>query len=212
MRDLPFFTTEYGVASLTLQQIPYRGQAYIRLQKASDPRKLLEESVGFCRAAGANQVFATWEEYEFDYPLHTEIWRMACPRDLLMDTDACLFPIQELTCRQWAEIYNEKMSGVDNAAYFTMEKTKQLLSSGGGYFVHKNGTFLGIGSVAGDEITTVIATEKGSGAQVLCALNHALSGEVAYVEVASTNAPAVRLYQRLGFIMNSVVSRWYKVF
>ena len=34
MRDFPFFTTEYGVSSLVLKEIPYRSEAYIRILDA----------------------------------------------------------------------------------------------------------------------------------------------------------------------------------
>ena len=32
MRDFPIFSTETGVSSLTLKEIPYKKQAYIRIQ------------------------------------------------------------------------------------------------------------------------------------------------------------------------------------
>ena len=32
MRDFPIFTTEYGVSSLILKEIPYRNEAYIRIR------------------------------------------------------------------------------------------------------------------------------------------------------------------------------------
>ena len=32
MKDIPVFTTDFGVASLILKEIPYRGEAYIRIQ------------------------------------------------------------------------------------------------------------------------------------------------------------------------------------
>ena len=54
MRDIPVFTTQYGVASLVLREIPYRQEAYISIQSSLQPEQLLEECIGFCRA---------WEEY-----------------------------------------------------------------------------------------------------------------------------------------------------
>ena len=33
MRDFPFFTTEYGVSSLSLKEVPYRQEAYIRIRE-----------------------------------------------------------------------------------------------------------------------------------------------------------------------------------
>ena len=43
MRNIPVFTTEFGVASLILKEIPYTGIAYVRLQSSLFPEKLLEE-------------------------------------------------------------------------------------------------------------------------------------------------------------------------
>ena len=34
MKDFPFFTTEYGVASLVLKEIPYKEESYIILRDA----------------------------------------------------------------------------------------------------------------------------------------------------------------------------------
>ena len=56
MKDLPMFTTQNGVASLTLREIPYQQTAYIKLQATQQPKELLEECVGFCRAVGAEKV------------------------------------------------------------------------------------------------------------------------------------------------------------
>ena len=56
MRDIPVFTTEYGVASLVLREIPYRQEAYISIQSSLQPEELLAECVSFCRACGAEKV------------------------------------------------------------------------------------------------------------------------------------------------------------
>ena len=58
MKDFPMFTTEYGVASLVLREIPYRGEAYITIQDSLEPEKLLEECISFCRICGAEAVYA----------------------------------------------------------------------------------------------------------------------------------------------------------
>ena len=43
MKDFPVFTTENGVASLVLKEIPYRREAYITLRDSRTPEALLEE-------------------------------------------------------------------------------------------------------------------------------------------------------------------------
>ena len=58
MKDFPVFTTENGVASLVLKEIPYRRCAYIILRDSLEPEALLAECISFCRACGAERVFA----------------------------------------------------------------------------------------------------------------------------------------------------------
>ena len=58
MKDIPLFTTQYGIASLALQQIPHRSEAYVTIRQAEQPEELLRECVRFCRMCGAERVFA----------------------------------------------------------------------------------------------------------------------------------------------------------
>ena len=59
MKDFPLFTTENGVASLILKEIPYRSEAYIVLRDARSAEALLRECADFCRACGAEKVYAS---------------------------------------------------------------------------------------------------------------------------------------------------------
>ena len=43
MKDFPVFPTSHGAASLTLKEIPYRREAYIKIQSTQEPELLLEE-------------------------------------------------------------------------------------------------------------------------------------------------------------------------
>ena len=71
MRDFSFFTTEYGVASLILKEIPYRKQAYIRILDVQEDSfdEYLAECVSFCRMCGAEQIFAEGHEQLSKYPV-----------------------------------------------------------------------------------------------------------------------------------------------
>ena len=211
MKDLPMFTTQYGVASLFLREIPYRGRAHIKIQSSLDPEKLLEECVAFCRMCGAEWIDAAGHDYLEKYPLITALWAMQCPREALAETDACLFPVTDQTVQQWLTIYNERMADVPNAAYMDSRDGRELLNTGDGYFVHRNGQLLGIGKAKGDFIDTVISVEPGAGETVLRALCGALQCETVRLWVASENHRAVRLYQRLGFVKTKVLSRWHRV-
>lgn len=212
MRDIPVFTTENGVASLILKQVPYKKEAYIELHSTCEPMALLEECVSFCRAVDAEKIYATGDPALEVYPLHTEVWQMQCLRDSLPSTDAALFPVQQTTLEQWRGIYNTRMADVPNAAVMTMEDAARMLSTGSCYFVHRDGNLLGIGKAAGDRIEVVISVLPGAGKDVLLALCNALSGDVATLQVASENHRAVQLYEKTGFLKTQQKACWYKVF
>ena len=107
MQNIPIFTTQNGVASLTLKEIPYTQKAYITLRNTQCPTELLQECVDFCLAVGAEMIFATGHCALDEYPLHTTILEMRRLLEGLPKTDACLFPVQEKTLEQWRSIYNE---------------------------------------------------------------------------------------------------------
>lgn len=212
MKDIPMFTTEYGVASLILGQIPYTGIAYIRLQATQQPELLLQECVAFCRACGGETFYATgniWLEAHF--PLHTAIVEMRCSAASLPQTDACLFPVLPETTEQWRRIYNERMKSVPNAAYLSQREAKALLEKVCGYFIHRDGVLLGIGTMDGDKLDAIASVVPGAGRDVVLALCSLLTEETVRLEVATANEKAVKLYESLGFIPVQELSRWYRV-
>lgn len=136
---------------------------------------------------------------------------MTRDRESLPQTDACLFPVTEKTVQQWLDIYNERMADVPNAAFMDSADGRELLKTGDGYFVHRDGTLLGIGKASGDFIDAVISVVPGMGETVVLALASVLSGDTVRLMVASANTRAVRLYERMGFIAVKELSRWYRV-
>ena len=211
MKDFPMFTTEYGVASLILREIPYQQQAYIHIRDSLEPEKLLEECVSFCRMCGAETVFAKGHDYLERYPLYTALLEMRCDISVLPDTDAALFPVQEKTLDEFLRIYNKKIIRIPCGAWMTRKDGKEMLQKGTGYFVHRNGTLLGIGMVDGQEILWVASVEPGAGQDVVCALAHAATGDTLLLTVASTNEKAVRLYESLGFVKTKEISRVFSI-
>ena len=212
MRDFPMFTTENGVGSLVLREIPYRGIAYITVQDSSEPAAFLNECVEFCRAVGASAIYASGHEILESYPLYTRVLQMSGSLTAIPETDASLFPVTEKTLSRWRDIYNERMKNVDNASYMSERDGAKLLKDGNGYFVHRDGDLLGIGIAAGDRIDCIASCKKGGGREVLAALTHALMSERIILEVASTNQRAISLYESMGFIPTAEISRWYKIF
>ena len=211
MKDIPAFTTENGIASLILREIPYREEAYIRIQSSLSPEALVEECAQFCTMCGAEKVYATGHEFLEQYPLRTAMLQMRCDVAAIPDTDAALFPVQEKTAAQWQQLYNERMRHVPNAAWMTQKDAMEMLQKGDGYFVHRNGELLGIGRASAGMLDLVIAAKKGAGFDVACALCHALTEDTVTLTVASENPRAIRLYERLGFVKTAELSRWYCV-
>jgi hypothetical protein len=209
MRDIPVFTTENGVASLTLKEIPYKGTAYITIQDTLCPAQLLRECVDFCKMAGAERIYATGHPYFEKFPLYTSVLRMQRPREGLTETDAALFPVTEKTIETFRSIYNEKMFSVPNAATMTKQDSQKLLTDGTGYFVHRGETLLGIGIVDGDMVKAIASCIPGAGYDVMLALCSAIFGKTVTLEVASNNLPARKLYGKLGFLTVNRVRDWY---
>lgn len=212
MRDLPVFTTENGVGSLVLKEIPYRGIAYVTVHDSSIPAEFLKECVEFCCAVGAECIYASGHEILESYPLYTSVICMSASIDCIPETNAMLFPVTEKNISRWRDIYNEKMKDVDNASYMSEASAEELLKRGDGYFVHADGELLGIGIASDDHIDCVASVKPGGGREVVTALTHALYCERVVLNVASTNHRAIRLYETLGFIQTAEISRWYKIF
>ncbi|MBO5892050.1 MAG: hypothetical protein J6Q30_04980 [Oscillospiraceae bacterium] len=211
MKDIPVFTTEYGVASLILAQIPYREEGYIHVQSSLEPKLLLEECAQFLRACGAERIYATGKDIPQNLPVYTELVQMQISKDALPETEAALWPVLPENLSQWTDIYNQKTARIPMGAWMTDPKRKELLASGEGYFVHKNGKLLGIGRVSADTIHFVASVSPGAGADVMAALAGAATEPVLQLTVASTNEKALKLYENLGFLKIRQISTWYCV-
>lgn len=210
MKDIPMFTTEYGVASLMLREVPYRQEAYIRVQdvQSGHLEDLIRECMGFCRAVGAERVY--WSAGDSEGELYAAVYEMKGTAQANPDLVESLFPVTRETVIQFRQLLNEKMAGVDNAATITASDEQALLDSAGAYFVHRNGHLLGLGWLEGDKLLAVAAIEPGAGERVMHTLMSLIEGQTMTLEVASTNERAIRLYEKLGFLKVREVRKWYR--
>lgn len=211
MKDFPLFTTENGAASLILKEVPYRGEAYIQIRSTQAPEALLEECISFCRICGADKIYAAGDPVLERYPLHTAIWEMCGCVDFQESELACLFPVTEQTVSQWREIYNRKFRSVPNAGTLEEKDEKEILSSAGAYFVHRDGVPLGIGWLKENRMEAIASLSPGGGRAVCQALQSLIPGSSMELQVASANRKAVSLYEQLGFLKVSEKNRWYRV-
>ena len=106
MRDFPIFTTDYGVSSLVLKEIPYRQEAYIHIQDCQEAffSEHLAECVSFCRMCGAELIFAKGHEKLSQYPFYTSVYQMCGKAWVDEEKLASLFPVTEATVGQWRRI------------------------------------------------------------------------------------------------------------
>lgn len=214
MRDFPIFTTEYGVSSLVLKEIPYKKQAFIHIRdvQCGFLKEHLEECVSFCRMAGAEQIFAAGEAPELaQYPLYTTVLEMRGTAWVDQTKLKSLFPVTEATVSKWRSIYNVSMSTVDNSGTLESRDEKRIAESTGAYFVHDNGELLGIGWLEDCKLLAVAAVKRGAGEMVMHTLMSLIENDTMTVEVASTNERAIRLYEKLGFLRTAEISSWYRV-
>ena len=69
MKDIPVFSCPDGIATLILREVPFRGEGYILVRGVFGTLEgLLAECAGFCRAAGAERLFAAGEANFSGYP------------------------------------------------------------------------------------------------------------------------------------------------
>ena len=213
MRDFPIFTTEFGVSSLVLKEIPYRKEAYIRIRDVQEDffEDHMAECISFCRICGAERIYAEGNKKLEQYPVYTSVYQMcgiACPEE---EKIASLFPVTEETVGKWRTIYNEAMRAVDNAGTLESREEKQILESGGAYFVHRGGQLLGIFWLEGNKLLAVAAVQRGVGEIIMHTMMSLRNGEHMELEVASTNLRAIRLYEKLGFLKTKELAQWHQV-
>ena len=210
MKDFPLFTTENGAASLILKEIPYRSEAYIILRDTQSPEALLRECTDFCRACGAEKLYASGHPVVEGYPFHTAMLEMRGIPNIQEAWIQNLFPVTENTVARWREIYNKAFACVHNAATQEARDEKEILK-GGAYFIHHRGELLGIGWLREDTIEAIAAVKPGAGKQVLHSLCSVCPGVPLRLEVASENHRAIALYEKIGFVTVKELSRWYRI-
>lgn len=212
MKDFPMFPTEHGMASLVLKEVPYRKEAYIIIQSSEEPELLLEECISFCRMVGAEKIYARGHEILERYPPHCDILEMR--GDAIVDESQVrhLWPVTPETVESWRGLLNERLSGVDNAGTLERSEENNILEQGGAYFVHSGGELLGAGWLGDGELRLVASVQRGAGEQVMHTLLSLIPRQQVRLQVASTNAKALRLYERMGFVTTARLHRWYRVF
>ena len=106
MKDIPVFSCPDGIATLILREVPFRGEGYILVRGVFGTLEgLLAECAGFCRAAGAERLFAAGEADFSGYPAAIRILGRSAPRESLLPAPEAvrLVPVTEETAADWVQ-------------------------------------------------------------------------------------------------------------
>lgn len=217
MRNIPIFTAEHGLASLILREIPYSGRAYVMVRSvwSGQTQALLAECRQFCTAAGAGEVYASWEMEALPVPHAYDVLELSRPRAGLPPPKEPveLEPLSERNAAQYLDIYNRCFRTLPGAASYDREDMRRLMEKDLAFLAKRRGRYaavaeLGAGSLAG---VAVLPEFHGLGHDWTLTVLARLETPELTLRVASTNNRALALYRRLGFGADRTVSRWWRL-
>ena len=197
MKNIPVFTAVNGTASVILQEIPYSGKAYILIRSVwTTAAALLEECCQFCRMAGAEQVF-TCEKAALPQPRRPVV----------------LEPLTPENGGDYLAVYNRCFREVPGAATYGQRDLKRLYDTDCAFLVRQDGVCAAVAEICeeGLEGIAVLPEFRGLGYDLAAEVLQMVPSVTVRLKVASTNERAIALYERLGFVRETVVSRWWKI-
>ncbi len=217
MLDIPAFTAAGGAASLVLSEIEPQGVAYVMAWRYTPETlpQLLSDAAAFCRDAGAMTVFGAAGGQELPHPHAFDVIQLTAARAALPEPEfpVALTPLSAQNAPDFLRAYNTCFHGLDGAVTYTKRDIARILANGRGFLAYQNGALAGIGEVRGDTLHTVavLPGHRGLGTPLALALLQQTEGATLHVQTVSTNAAALRLYEKLGFRECSRTPRWYRL-
>ncbi len=216
MKNIPIFTAVNGTASLILQEIPISGKSYVILRSVwTTAEALLGECFQFCRAAGAETVFASYGTEPLPAAPAYDLIAMTCPRaDLPQPRQAVeLIPLTPENGGAYLEVYNRCFRQVPGAATYGQRDLQRLYGKNLAWLVRRQDTWAAVAEIGeeGLEAIGVLPRFRGLGYDLAATVLRLVPADPLRLKVASTNQQALALYGRLGFAAERVVSRWWQV-
>lgn len=213
MKDIPIYTGNGGIATLILKEIPYKKAAYVLIRSLEfDKMKLfLGQCWEFCKSVGAQHVYVSGREPIPGLPYLYDLLRLWRPAEIPIPSDRVfLEPVTKQTAKDYAELYQKLFSPFPGAATYTEQKVQEIVQRGGIFFAIEGKKTIGIGELWDQEIRCigVLPGYRGKGTALLASLLEKVEGD-AWLEVASNNLLARKLYEKLGFCEEQILSHWY---
>lgn len=229
MNDIPAFTGCGGVSTLILREIPYKNTAFVMVRafERDTLDEHLQEAASLCAFAGAKSVFASAEGTEL-YPGREPDYKM-----LRLKLECCVAgeeslsfePLTADNMEEYIRIYNACFGDMLSAETLSEKKIVPCIDNAhrqcGIYYM--NGKPAAVsdvefadadGSAELNAVAVLPECRGGTGAEIVkkIASDCADRGiKTLWINVMSTNAAALRLYEKSGAALEKVLSCWYKV-
>jgi GNAT superfamily N-acetyltransferase len=220
MKNIPVFLSQSGTATLILREIPFSGKAYVLLRTILPDclSSLLQECGDFCRQCGAETIYVSSEAGKTPLPIsHAyDILLLSVQKDgLPSGTPFPLVPMDENNDSIYLRLYNQCFQNVSHALSYDREQLRRIYRSGQQAFIalSEDGTPCGMGELHGNELAAVglLPEYRGRGYDLTLSLLSHCEGPEITLTVASDNAPALGLYDKLGFHVTGIESSWYSL-
>ena len=217
MKNIPMFTSSYGVATLILREIGWSGHAYVLVRSVWNGRtaQLLEECRGFCRAVGAEEIYASWDTNELPAEHAYDMISMIRPKADLPEPaqPVDLEQVTPETAEEYLRIYNRCFRDVPGAASYDRKSLEPLYGEDLAWLARVDGQFAGVAEISkeGLEGIAVLPEFRGLGRELALSVLPMVPSPTLRLKVASTNHRAMALYDHLGFVREKLERRWYQL-
>ena len=217
MKNIPLFTSSYGLATLILKEISWNGRAYVLIRSVWNDQTaaLLDECRSFCRAVGAEEIYASWEQEALPADHAWDMIDMVCQKSALPAPRQTVELEQATpeTAEDYLRIYNQCFRDVPAAASYDRKSLEPLYGEDLIWLAKVRGKYAAVAEISKDglEGIAVLPEFRGLGFDLAATVLRMVPSTEVRLKVASTNVRAGRLYDRLGFTAAGISRRWYRL-
>ncbi len=206
MKNIPLFTSEYGVATLILEEIPTKGAGFVLVRSTDNLAGLLADGAKFCRMCGAGVVYGTGEGDFSGYPLAYGLLEFSAIKHQLPKPDGKvkLVAVDDSSGALFLQMYDQIFAGQVGIGTPKLEE-------GTGYLAYAGEKLVGIGQISPGRLEVIGSLKKGMGFSIAIALLSKISEEIITLQVCSLNETAIKLYEKLGFTEKGKMGDYYQI-
>lgn len=216
MKDIPMFNGTHGMASLVFREIAVTGRAYAVIRSVWNGKTtaFLQECLDFCRAVGAETVYAAYGTEELPAEHGWDMLRMEVEKDRLPQGN----PVElEALCPEngaaFLEIYNRCFRELPGSSVYGQKDLQRLYDTDCAFLAKTDGNYAAVAEISeiGLESIGVLPEFRGLGYDLALTVLPMVPRKVISLKVASTNEKALALYDRLGFQTVEITERWWRL-